>query len=131
MAASASATSAGQRSLVTLAQPVETHISRVYLGGDSVYKVKKPVRFPFLDYGTLERRHQCCRDEVELNRRFARDLYCGVVALVDDGRGGLTVAPEDDPEAVEYAVEMRRYDESATLAARLAGGQATPPELAM
>src|SRR3954471_17754530 len=92
---------------------VETHISRVHLAGDTVYKVKKPVRFTFLDYGTLERRHQCCHDEVELNRRFTRDLYRGVVALVPDGRGGLTVAPEDDAEAVEYAVEMRRYDESA------------------
>src|SRR4051812_34991356 len=112
MAASASATSAGQRSLVTLPPALETHISRVYLDGDTVYKVKKPVRFPFLDCGTLERRHQCRRDEVALNRRFARDLYRGVVALVDDGRGGLTVAPEGDSEAVEYAVEMRRYDES-------------------
>src|SRR5262245_22957130 len=90
----------------------ETHISRVFTRGDRVYKVKKPVRFPFVDYGSLERRHACCRAEVELNRRFAPDLYGGVVALVPCG----DVAPEDDPRAVEYAVEMARYEEASTLA---------------
>lgn len=108
----------------------ETHISWVFLAGEKAFKVKKPVRFPFVDYGTLERRHELCRAEVELNRRFARELYGGVVAIVPDGGGGLTLAPEHDPRAVEYAVVMGRYDESSTLAASLSDRRATAADLA-
>jgi aminoglycoside phosphotransferase family enzyme len=97
----------------------ETHISWVFLAGDKAYKVKKPVRFPFLDYGTLQRRRALCHAEVDLNVRFAPALYQGVVSLIPHGLDGLKVAPEHDPRAVEYAVVMRRYDESATVAARL------------
>jgi aminoglycoside phosphotransferase family enzyme/predicted kinase len=97
----------------------ETHISWVFLAGDEAYKVKKPVRFPFVDYGTRERRRSMCHAEVDLNVRFAPALYYGVVALVPHGPDGLRIAPEHDPRAVEYAVVMRRYDERATLAARL------------
>ena len=50
--------------------------------GDRAYKLKKPLRLPFLDYGTLERRHHLCREEVRLNRRLAPDVYLGVRALV-------------------------------------------------
>ena len=92
----------------------ETHISWVVLTGDRAYKIKKPVTFPFLDYGTLERRRHCCEEEVRLNRRFAPDLYLGVLEI--------GVPP------FEYAVEMRRSDEHATLAARL--GELQPSDLA-
>src|SRR3954469_22821788 len=102
----------------------ETHISWVFLAGPNAYKVKKPVRFPFLDYSTLQRRRECCWAELELDRRFSRSVYHGVVALVADERGGLRVAPESDPGAVEFGVVMRRYDEATTLAARLARGTA-------
>ncbi len=101
----------------------ETHISWVFLAGDKAYKVKKPVTFPFLDYGTLALRHEACRAEVRLNRRFTTNVYRGVVALVPRPDGGLAVAPEHDASAVEYAVVMGRYDESTTLAARLDRGQ--------
>ena len=59
----------------------ETHTSWVFLAGELVYKVKKPVVLPFLDYGTLERRHQMCREEVRLNRRLAPEIYLGVVGI--------------------------------------------------
>jgi aminoglycoside phosphotransferase family enzyme/predicted kinase len=98
----------------------ETHISWVVLEGDRAYKIKKPVRLPFLDYGSLERRHELCREEVRLNRRLAPDVYLGVCALVPDA-GGVRPAPEDAPGAVEYAVAMRRYDERRTLARGAAG----------
>jgi aminoglycoside phosphotransferase family enzyme/predicted kinase len=98
----------------------ETHISWVVLEGDRAYKIKKPVRLPFLDYGSLERRHELCREEVRLNRRLAPDVYLGVAALVPDD-GAVRLAPEDAPEAVEYAVVMRRYDEHRTLARGAAG----------
>ena len=61
----------------------------------------------------------CCHAEVELNRRFAPSVYRGVVAIVPAPDGGLGIAPEHDPRAVDYAVVMRRYDEADTLAAQL------------
>jgi aminoglycoside phosphotransferase family enzyme/predicted kinase len=105
----------------------ETHISWVVLTGDRAYKIKKPVTFPFLDYGSLDLRRMYCEEEVRINRRFAPEIYLGVVAIVPHG-DGLALASADDPYAVEYAVEMRRYDEQATLAARL--GDLQPADLA-
>jgi uncharacterized protein len=106
----------------------ETHISRVLLRGARAYKLKKPLRLPFLDYSSLERRHELCREEVRLNRRLAPDVYHGVRALVP-GPGGLVLRDEATPGAVEYVVEMRRYDESSTLARRLDAGVAGEPEV--
>ena len=107
----------------------ETHISWVFLAGETAYKVKKPVRLPFVDYGTLARRRACCDAELSLNRRFSRGVYREVVALVPRGPGGLAVASEHDARAVEYAVAMDRYDESTTLVARLAHGDAVEADL--
>lgn len=97
---------------------VETHISTVYLAGEMVLKVKKPVVLPFLDYGTLGRRCHMCEEEVRLNRRLAPDLYLGVRALVPGlGPAGWALGGGPaDPNAREYAVEMRRFDEHRTLA---------------
>jgi hypothetical protein len=108
----------------------ETHISWVFLKGARAYKVKKPVVLPFLDYGTVERRREMCRAEVTLNRRLAPDVYLGVRSLVPDPGGTLRLGAEDDRGAVEFAVEMRRYAEADTLAARLAAGTAGEAELA-
>jgi uncharacterized protein len=94
----------------------ETHTSWVFLAGELAYKVKKPVVFPFLDYGTVERRHEMCREEVRLNRRLAPDIYLRVVGIVRVA-GRYSLASEDDPEAVEHAVEMRRVEEDRSLAA--------------
>ena len=99
----------------------ETHISWVLLAGDLAFKLKKPLRLPFLDYSTLDRRHQLCREEVRLNSRLAPDIYRGVRAIVPAG-DGLRIADEDDPAAIEYAVEMRRYADESTLDRRLAAG---------
>ena len=60
---------------------IETHISWVFLVGERVYKVKKPVALGFLDFTTLDRRRAACEDEVRLNRRLAPDVYDGVVEL--------------------------------------------------
>ena len=100
----------------------ETLISWVFLAGDRAYKLKKPLVLPFLDYGTPERRHEMCREEVRLNRRLAPDLYLGVQALAATA-DGLELAEEDDPRAVDYVVEMRRYEEGSTLAAKLERGE--------
>ncbi len=96
---------------------VETHISRVFLVGDEVFKVKKPVDLGFLDFTTLEDREHFCREEVRLNRRTAPDVYKGAVPI---RRGG---------EVVEWAVWMRRLPGDATLQARLRDGRLTEPDL--
>ena len=105
------------------------HSASVFLAGDRAYKLKKPLVLPFLDYGTAERRHEMCREEVRLNRRLAPDVYLGVraVAGIDEG---LELAEEDDPRAVDYLVEMRRYDERSTLAAKLERGELRRGEVA-
>jgi hypothetical protein len=104
---------------------VQTHISYVFLAGDEVYKVKKPVHFAFLDFSTLERRRHFCTEEVRLNRRLAGDVYRGVLAIVRRG-DGFALAPADAPEAVDYAVHMRRLPAARSLAALLDSGAATP-----
>ena len=107
----------------------ETHISWVLLAGEAAYKLKKPVRLAFVDYGTLDRRRALCHEEVRLNRRLAPDVYRGVRTVVPAADGGFRFAAEHDPRAVEYAVEMRRYDEDATLLRRLAVGTAGEAEV--
>ena len=86
----------------------ETHMSWVFISGDDVYKMKKPVRFPYLDFSTLPRREAACRAEERLNRRLAPDIYRGVVPLTDSGQG-LALAGNATP--VEWLVHMRRLDE--------------------
>jgi uncharacterized protein len=86
---------------------VQTHISYVFLAGSEVYKIKKPVRFSFLDFSTLDQRRLVCHEEVRLNRRLAPDTYLGVVAICPGG-SGYRFGPDNDPAAVEYAVHMRR-----------------------
>jgi uncharacterized protein len=94
----------------------------VFLAGDRVYKLKKPIVLPFLDYGTPARRLMMSRAEVRLNRRLAPDLYLGVRAIVE-GTEGFELRHERHPEAIDYVVEMRRYDERRTVAAILAHGE--------
>ncbi len=84
---------------------IQTHISYVFLAGEYVYKVKKPVEMGFLDYTTLERRRFYCEEEVRLNRRLCPDAYSGVVPVtVKDG----TVSLAGAGEVVDYAVKMKR-----------------------
>lgn len=101
----------------------ETHLSWVFLAGELAYKLKKPLVLDFVDYGTPARRRSMCEQEVELNRRLAPEVYLGVrgVVLGDGDQAELTAA--DDPRAVDFVVEMRRYDERETLAARLRHGE--------
>lgn len=99
---------------------LQTHISVVFLAGPHVFKVKKPVSPGFLDFSTLERRLHFCREEVELNRRLAPDVYLGVVPIVRSGEG---LRLEGEGEAVEWAVKMRRLSGTATLLEHLRRGE--------
>jgi uncharacterized protein len=106
----------------------ETHISWVFVVGERAYKLKKPLVTAFLDYGTPARRRRMCREEVRLNRRLAGDVYVGVRAVIARD-GALELADENDPRALDYVVEMRRYDEHCTLAARLSSGELRQEEV--
>ncbi len=90
----------------------DTHAASVFLAGDRAYKVKRAVRFPFLDYSTLEKRKAACTAELKVNRRFAPELYHRVVPISRDG-GALRLDGAGEP--VEWAVEMTRFDEAQTL----------------
>ena len=92
---------------------IDTHGAAVFLAGDRVLKVKRAVKFPFLDYSTLEKRKAACEAELQVNRLFAPDIYRGVVPIVKDKGGRLSLG--GDGEVVEWALEMRRFDENATL----------------
>ncbi len=106
----------------------ETHVSWVFLAGERALKLRKEVVFPFLDYGTPERRHHMADEEVRLGRRLAPDLYLGVRAVVPHG-DGYALADAGDPAAREHVVETLRFDESSTLAARLRAGTVTDGEM--
>jgi aminoglycoside phosphotransferase family enzyme len=90
----------------------ETHMSWVFLAGDSVYKLKKPVRFPYLDFSTLDRREWACRAEYAINRRLAPTVYRGVVPLTVSP-AGLAIA--GDGPVVDWLVVMRRLPEELML----------------
>src|SRR6516225_1606807 len=90
-------------------QPIKiitTHISWVLLTGEFAYKIKRPVRYPFVDLRAAERRAFLCQEELRLNRRFSADLYLEVcpITLVEGGArmGGAG-------QAVEHAVKMRQF----------------------
>ena len=90
----------------------QTHMSEVFLAGGSAYKLKKPVRFPYLDFSTLDRREAACRAELELNRRLAADVYRDVVPL-NRSPSGLAIG--GGGEVVDWLVVMNRLDESKML----------------
>jgi uncharacterized protein len=89
---------------------VETHVSIVFLAGDRAYKLKRAVRYPYLDFSTVERRRLACEAELALNRRTAPDLYLEVRALNRSAQGELTFA--DAGPAVDWIVVMRCFDQA-------------------
>ncbi len=95
----------------------ETHISKVFLTGPYVYKIKKPVDLGFADFTSLERRRFFCEQEILLNKRLTEDIYLGVLPIVYDGRNFRLNAPG---QVIEYAVMMRQLPVSATMRSLLA-----------
>src|SRR6188472_4292404 len=92
---------------------IDTHAASVFLAGTRTFKVKRAVRFPFLDYSTLDLRKKACEAELEVNRPYAPEIYRGVVPITREADGRLAL--DGAGVAVEWAVEMRRFDEDATL----------------
>ena len=73
---------------------VETHVSLVFLAGDRAYKLKRAVKYPYLDFSTVERRRVACQAELELNRRTAPELYLEVRPVVRTPNGGIGFAAD-------------------------------------
>ncbi len=106
-----------------VAEPVvriDTHAAVVFLAGRLALKIKRPVRFPFLDFSTLARRETACRREIAIDRPIAPEIYRRVVAVTREPDGSLAIGGAGTP--VEWAVEMNRFDETATLDRLLAQG---------
>ena len=106
---------------------VDTHGAIVFLAGDEVYKVKRAVRFPFMDFSTLEKRRAACEAEIAVNRANAPAIYLGVVPIVAVD-GGFRIGGAGT--AVEWAVRMRRFDEAMTFDRLAARGELTRARVA-
>lgn len=110
----------------------ETHISRVYLAGPFAYKLKKPVKTSFLDYSSISLRKKACEEEVRLGRRYADDLYLGVVPIVQTGDRLVVHSSQTldgDSLIVDYAVQMHRFEDDAILSQRLDHRQVTDTDI--
>lgn len=95
---------------------IETHISWVILTGTYAYKIKKPVDFGFLDFGSEEKREFFCGEEIRLNRRLAQDVYIDVVPITGSIQNPRVSPPSDiDPIILTHAVRMHQFPEGQLL----------------
>jgi aminoglycoside phosphotransferase family enzyme/predicted kinase len=104
----------------------ETHVSWILLAPRLAFKLKKPVRLPFLDFSTADRRWHACREEIRLNRRLAGFLYRGLVA-VRGSRAAPTIGGEGP--IIDTLVCMRRFPKGALLSEQLVAGRLTPAHM--
>ncbi|ACB24589.1 conserved hypothetical protein [Methylobacterium radiotolerans JCM 2831] len=125
----------GVVAFLTLASPgsgtmntVTTHISRLFLAGSRVFKLKRAVRFPYLDFSTPERRLAACEAEVALNRRTAPALYLGARRITREPGG--TLAFDGPGDLVDAVVEMRRFPEADLFDAMARDGRLGPSHVA-
>lgn len=103
---------------------VETHASIVFLAGDRAYKLKRAVRYDYLDFSTAEKRRVLCERELRINRRTAPDLYLRVIPIVRRGDGTLAFGdPGAAARAVDWVLEMTRFEQEALLDRLAAAGR--------
>jgi len=100
---------------------IDTHSAIVFLAGDRAWKLKRAVRFDYLDFSTVTRRKALCEAEVHLNQRTAPAIYCGVVAITRGHDGALALGGSGEP--VDWVVEMKRFDQDAVLDRLAASGR--------
>jgi aminoglycoside phosphotransferase family enzyme/predicted kinase len=93
----------------TAVERIDTHASLVFLAGTRAWKLKRAVRYDYLDFSTEERRKTMCEAEVRINRRTAPGLYRGVVAVARQADGSLALGGPGTP--VDWVVEMVRFDQ--------------------
>ena len=108
---------------------VQTQMSFLFLTGDYVYKVKKPVNLGYLDYTTLEKRRFFCHQELELNRRLCPEIYLAVVPITMSLRGAKRrsnlLSVEGEGKIIEYAVKMKQLPQNRMMDVLLHNGQVT------
>ncbi|MDH5364058.1 MAG: hypothetical protein OEW82_02670 [Dehalococcoidia bacterium] len=113
---------------------IQTQMSFIFLTGDYVYKVKKPVNLGYLDYTSLEKRRFFCHQELELNRRLCPSVYLAVVPIAMSLRGakrrGNLIYLEGEGKAIEYAVKMRQLPQERMMDVLLLKGQVTEEMIA-
>ena len=123
----------GHAGAIAAVETIETHMSWVFLAGEHVLKMKKPVRYAFLDFSTLAAREHDCREELRLNARLAPGVYLGLLAL-QQRDGGYALLPQDTLPApghtVDWLVLMRRLPAHQMLDRRIAGGSVTRADIA-
>ncbi|MBM3132413.1 MAG: hypothetical protein FJZ95_05205 [Chloroflexi bacterium] len=102
---------------------MQTQMSFVFLTGEHVYKIKKPLNFGFADFTSLEKRRFYCGREVELNRRLSPSVYLGVVEIREEN-GRFSI--EGEGKTVEYAVKMRQLPMERSLNRLLDRNQVIP-----
>jgi aminoglycoside phosphotransferase family enzyme/predicted kinase len=107
----------------------ETHASWVFLAGDRAYKLRKPISLGFLDYSTLAMRRSASLEEVRINEELAPGIYLGVRAIRRGAEGFTLAAGQEPAGAVDYVVEMLRFDEADTLAGLIASRRLTQAHL--
>jgi aminoglycoside phosphotransferase family enzyme/predicted kinase len=99
-----------------------THGSFVFLAGDRAYKLKRAVKFPYMDYSTVERRKAMCERELAVNRRLAPELYLETVP-VRRGRDGALQIGQRDGDVLDWLVVMRRFGQDDLLESRRKAGK--------
>ena len=106
----------------------ETHGALVFLAGEGAWKIKRAVRFPYMDFSTLQERRAACAREVDINRRLAPEIYLGLTPITRSHDGRLQLSGTG--EIVEWAVHMRRFDQTALLS-HIADAGPIPSDLAV
>jgi aminoglycoside phosphotransferase family enzyme/predicted kinase len=92
---------------------IDTHSAMVFLAGSRALKLKRAVRFDYLDFSTPERRRAACEAEVRLNQRAAPSIYRGVIAITREADGVLALDGSGEP--VDWVVDMTRFDQDQLL----------------
>ncbi len=106
---------------------IETHISWVLLEDDFAYKIKKPIKYSFLDFSTLERRKYYCEREIELNQRLTEGIYLDVVP-VKISSGNFVIGTEKGA-LIDYAVRMKKQDRNRQMDVLLRNRKVTETEV--
>ncbi len=109
---------------VASVERIDTHAAMVFLAGRRAYKVKRAVKFPYMDFSTLALRQKACEREIELNRRTAPQLYVAAQPIVRLADGSLSLGGDGD--VVDWAVVMERFDQDGLFDRMARAGRLTP-----
>lgn len=106
---------------------LETHISWVIIGDHFVYKVKKPIKYSFLDFSTLSQRQHFCMRELELNKRFSKGIYLEVLPIKE--HKGVYTLGSSKGKVLDYAVKMRKMDPQRQMDVLVLGNKVTEDDM--